>query len=77
MVSQVRKLGVSKFSMAIAVPSSQGASSKELANASKTAATVKQPPFTIDQQLKFLHLQAEAESLLQQLKLMKQQRELR
>ena len=36
---------------------------------------VKKPPYQIDQQVKFLHLEAEVESLLQQLQRMKQQRE--
>lgn len=32
-------------------------------------------PYPLDQQMKFLHLQAETESLLQQLRIIKQQRE--
>ncbi|MFM7449682.1 MAG: hypothetical protein ACKO24_13935 [Leptolyngbyaceae cyanobacterium] len=44
---------------------------------SKAAVATKPSPLTVDQQLKFLHLQAEAESFLQQLKLIKQQREQR
>lgn len=34
----------------------------------------KKSPYQIDQQVKFLHLEAEVESLLQQLQTMKQQR---
>ena len=34
----------------------------------------KKPPYRVDQQVKFLHLQAEVESLLQQLQTLKQQR---
>ncbi|HEY9751582.1 MAG TPA: hypothetical protein V6C46_01415 [Coleofasciculaceae cyanobacterium] len=44
---------------------------------SKAVTLAKPSPLTVDQQLKFLHLQAEAESFLQQLKLIKQQREQR
>ena len=35
---------------------------------------LKQPPYQIDQQVKFLHLSAEVETLLQQLQSLKQQR---
>lgn len=34
----------------------------------------KKPPYQVDQQVKFLHLEAEVESLLQQLRNLKQQR---
>ncbi len=35
----------------------------------------KKPPYQVDQQVKFLHLEAEVESLLQQLQSLKQQRQ--
>lgn len=35
---------------------------------------VKKPPYQLDQQVKFLHLKAEVESLLQQLQSLQQQR---
>lgn len=35
---------------------------------------LKQPPYQAAQQVKFLHLEAEVESLLQQLRTLKQQR---
>lgn len=35
----------------------------------------KKPPYQLDQQVKFLHLEAEVESLLQQLQRLKQQRQ--
>lgn len=66
-----------EFDRVIAVPSSQGASSQVSIQGSKTVTVAKPSPLTVDQQLKFLHLQAEAESFLQQLKLIKQQREQR
>ena len=35
---------------------------------------LKQPPYQVDQQVKFLHLEAEVESLWQQMQSLKQQR---
>lgn len=36
---------------------------------------LKKPPYQVDQQVKFLHLEAEVDSLLQQLQRLKQQRQ--
>lgn len=51
--------------------SDQTASLSSRSNVSESLKT----PYPLDQQMKFLHLQAETETLLQQLRIIKQQRE--
>jgi hypothetical protein len=57
---------------ATAVRSASTANSSNQTSGSKTAPKYQYP---VDQQLKFLHLQAETETLLQHLQVMKQQRQ--
>lgn len=59
---------------ATAARGSRSATSTSLEYQSRLLESMK-TQYQLDQQVKFLHLQAEAETLLQQLKVIKQQRE--